>query len=84
MVAGELLPSQEGVFRVPTSPANSDSPRRTSGWGSVQDAADMFGIHPATVRRLIAAGEIEARRLRRRLVVNLDTVGKPVRGGAHG
>jgi excisionase family DNA binding protein len=48
----------------PTNPA-ADPPVR---WIGLEDAAGLLGVHPRTVRRLIASGELEGRRLGTRLV----------------
>ncbi len=37
-------------------------------WVSPEDAADYLGVHPKTIRRLIATGEITGHRLGKRLI----------------
>lgn len=52
----------------------------TPTWGTIQDAADIKGISPQTVRRYITQGLIDAERVGPRLIrVNLsslDTLGR--------
>lgn len=51
-------------------------------WGTVEEAAAIRKVSPRTIRRMIAAGYIEAERFGPRLLrVNLDSVlraGQPV------
>ncbi|WP_100814366.1 helix-turn-helix domain-containing protein [Microbacterium lacus] len=54
-------------------------------WGTLQAAAAAFQIHERTLRRMIARGEIEARRFGPRLIrVNLASIeaaGRPLQFG---
>ena len=48
---------------------------RRSKWGSIHEAGDYLGVSVDTIRRMIARGEIEARRFgSRTLRVNLLTL----------
>ena len=59
-------------------------------WVPIPEAAEHFSLSPDTVRRMIARGEIEARRFGRRLIrVKLDSIeaaGRPLQraGGDSG
>ncbi|GAA1694852.1 hypothetical protein GCM10009792_13590 [Microcella alkalica] len=54
-----------------------------ASWGSLQDAAEHWDLSVKTIRRYIAAGQIEARRVGPRAIrVNLDSLdslGTPLR-----
>ena len=41
---------------------------------SVLEAAERMGVHPATIRRMCAAGELAHRRLGRRLLVDASSM----------
>jgi excisionase family DNA binding protein len=56
------------------SALNSTPPRRAD-WGTLTEAARLYGVSPRTIRRMIARGEIEARRVSPRLLrVDLASV----------
>lgn len=65
----------------------TDTVARTT-WASLQEAADHWGLSVKTIRRYIAAGQIDARRVGARAIrVNLeslDALGTPMQytGGA--
>jgi excisionase family DNA binding protein len=44
-------------------------------WGTVQEAAEFFGVATITIRRWISAGQIEAKRVGPKLIrVNLNSL----------
>lgn len=46
-----------------------------SAWGTIQNAAEQLAVSSDTIRRMIARGEIEARRFGPRLIrVNLSSL----------
>ena len=54
-------------------------------WRSVNEAADIYQVHPRTIRRMISRGEIIARRLGPRLIrVDLASVERAMRPMQYG
>ena len=57
---------------------SSEGPR----WVSIPDAADLLGVSVKTVRRMIARGDLEAKRLGPRLIrinaATLEHIGDPI------
>ena len=50
---------------------------------SLQDVADVLGVHIATVRRLVKAGDLVAVRVGRSLRVTDDDLARFVEGNRH-
>jgi excisionase family DNA binding protein len=65
-------------FFMSANATSSEGPR----WVSIPDAADLLGVSVKTVRRMIARGDLEAKRLGPRLIrINataLEHVGDPI------
>jgi hypothetical protein len=47
-------------------------------WGSLAAYGDKYNISAATVRRMVARGELEARRFGRQIRIDLNQDGRPV------
>lgn len=47
-------------------------------WGSMADYGNRYGLSESTVRRMIATGELAARRFGRQIRLNLNQDGRPV------
>ncbi|HEY5224963.1 MAG TPA: helix-turn-helix domain-containing protein [Microbacteriaceae bacterium] len=62
------------------------SAQNTPHWGTIADAAQYYSVSTRTIRRMIAAGDLEARRVGKKLVrINLAALaeaGRPL--GFHG
>jgi excisionase family DNA binding protein len=49
-------------------------------WGTLQDAATRYAVSVKTIRRMIARGEVDARRVGSRMIrVNLTTLATALR-----
>ena len=56
------------------------APERPAEWASLNDAAAMYAVSVKTLRRMIARGEIDARRVGSRMIrVNLVTLAGALR-----
>lgn len=58
-----------------THPTASIAPPALTGWGTIAQAADAFGVHRDTIRRMIARGDVYAERIGPRLIrVDLGSI----------
>ncbi|MFF2485274.1 helix-turn-helix domain-containing protein [Microbacterium sp. NPDC058062] len=67
-------------------PDGSITEHNPTEWGSIADYGAKYGLSDSTVRRMISAGELAARRFGRQIRIDLNQNGRPVTflgGGAH-
>lgn len=67
---------------MPTTPQASANPATGRELGSIREGADRYKVHPDTIRRRIAAGQLTAYRMGPRLIridlAELDALLRPI------